>query len=38
MDAYLAAFAIGHDMEFVTLDQDFKRFGKDGLKLRLLSK
>jgi toxin-antitoxin system PIN domain toxin len=36
MDAYLAAFAIGHAVEFVTLDRDFKRFVKDGLKLRLL--
>jgi predicted nucleic acid-binding protein len=37
MDAYLAAFAIGHAIEFVTLDQDFKRFVKDGLKLTLLA-
>ena len=37
MDAYLAAFAIGHDLEFVTLDGDFKRFVKDGLKLKLLT-
>ena len=36
MDAYLAAFAIGHAVEFVTLDSDFKRFIKDGLKLQLL--
>jgi len=36
-DAYLAAFAIGHDLEFVTLDGDFKRFVKDGLKLKLLT-
>ena len=37
MDAYLAAFAIGHAVEFVTLDQDFKRFVKDGLNLKLLT-
>ena len=37
MDAYLAAFAIGHAVEFVTLDQDFKRYVKDGLKLKLLT-
>jgi toxin-antitoxin system PIN domain toxin len=37
MDAYLAAFAIGHAVEFVTLDSDFRRFVKDGLKLKLLS-
>jgi len=37
MDAYLAAFAIGHDLEFVTLDGDFKRLVKDGLKLKLLA-
>lgn len=37
MDAYLAAFAISHAMEFVTLDADFKRFEKDGLNLNLLS-
>ena len=36
MDAYLAAFAIGHAVELVTLDSDFKRFVKDGLKLNLL--
>ena len=35
MDAYLAAFAIMLDMEFVTLDRDFRNFEKDGLKLRL---
>lgn len=35
-DAYLAALAIGHDVEFVTLDSDFKTFTKDGLKLKLL--
>ena len=37
MDAYLAAFAIRHEAEFVTLDRDFRNFEKDGLKLRLLS-
>ncbi len=37
MDAYLAAFAILHDAEFVTLDRDFRNFEKDGLKLRLLT-
>ena len=37
MDAYLAAFAIRHDIEFVTLDSDFKKFVKDGLKLQLLT-
>jgi len=37
MDAYLAAFAIPHAVVFVTLDQDFKRFVKDGLKLKLLT-
>ncbi|MCW1923599.1 PIN domain-containing protein [Luteolibacter arcticus] len=37
MDAYLAAFAIGHGAELVTFDAGFKSFEKDGLKLRLLS-
>ena len=37
MDAYLAAFTIRHDVEFVTLDRDFKKFEKDGLKLQLLT-
>lgn len=37
MDAYLAAFAIRHETEFVTLDRDFQNFEKDGLKLRLLT-
>jgi len=37
MDAYLAAFAILHEAEFVTLDRDFRKFEKDGLKLRLLT-
>ncbi len=36
MDAYLAAFAIGHDVELVSLDYDFKHFEKDGLKLKFL--
>lgn len=35
MDAYLAAFAILHEAEFVTLDRDFHNFEKGGLKLRL---
>ena len=33
----LAAFAILHGMEFVTLDRDFRNFEKDGLKLRCLA-
>ncbi|HEY8961111.1 MAG TPA: PIN domain-containing protein, partial [Luteolibacter sp.] len=37
MDAYLAAFAILHEIEFVTFDRDFKRFEPAGLKLRLLN-
>jgi toxin-antitoxin system PIN domain toxin len=37
MDAYLAAFAIRHDVEFVTLDRDFKNFENDGLKLQMLA-
>ncbi len=37
MDAYLAAFAILHEAEFVTLDRDFRNFEKDGLKLNLLT-
>ena len=37
MDAYLAAFAIRHGTEFVTLDHDFQNFEKDGLILRLLT-
>lgn len=36
MDSYLAAFAILHEAEFVTLDRDFRNFEKNGLKLRLL--
>jgi len=31
------AFAICHEVEFVTLDSDFKTFEKDGLKLKLLT-
>lgn len=38
MDAYLAAFAIRHEAEYVTLDRDFLNFEKDGLKLNLLTK
>ncbi|MFU8894311.1 MAG: TA system VapC family ribonuclease toxin [Luteolibacter sp.] len=37
MDAYLAAFAILHQTEFVTLDRDFQNLVKHGLRLRLLS-
>lgn len=37
MDAYLAAFAIRHEAEFVTFDWDFQNSEKDGLKLRLLN-
>lgn len=36
MDAYLAAFAILHGVEYVTLDRDFRNFESGGLKLRLL--
>jgi predicted nucleic acid-binding protein len=36
MDAYLAAFAIAGDLEFVTLDRDFQAYAAHGLKLRLL--
>ena len=35
-DAYLAAFAIGHDLELVTIDSDFKNFEKAGLNLKML--
>jgi toxin-antitoxin system PIN domain toxin len=35
-DAYLAAFAIGHDLELVTIDSDFKNFEKAGLNLKIL--
>ena len=37
MDAYLAAFAILYESEFVTFDRDFRKFKKDGLSLRLLA-
>lgn len=37
-DAYLAAFAIGHDLELVTIDSDFKNFEKAGLRLHLLTR
>ena len=37
MDAYLAAFAILHEVEFVTLDRDFRNHESAGLKLRLLN-
>lgn len=37
MDAYLAAFAILHELEFVTLDRDFRNHESAGLKLRLLN-
>ncbi len=36
MDAYLAAFAISGGLRLVSLDQDFKKFVPDGLKLRLI--
>lgn len=36
-DAYLAAFAMGHDLELVTIDRDFKNFEKSGLRLQLLT-
>ena len=36
-DAYLAAFAIGHDQELVTIDSDFKNFEKAGLNLKMLT-
>ena len=35
MDAYLAGFARGHGIGFVTLDKDFRNF--DGLNLECLS-
>ena len=34
-DAYLAAFAIGHQAQLVTLDQEFSRFA--GLDLLVLA-
>lgn len=37
MDAYLAAFAILHGVEFVTLDRDFLGFEEESLRLRLLT-
>lgn len=37
MDAYLAAFAILHEAEFVTIDRDFLNFEKDGLQLKFLA-
>ena len=36
MDAYLAAFAINGGLRMVTLDQDFKKFVPNGLKLTLI--
>ncbi len=36
MDAYLAAFAIAGDLEFVTVDRDFTQFTRHGLRLTLL--
>jgi predicted nucleic acid-binding protein len=36
-DAYLVTFAIGHDLELVTIDSDFKNFEKAGLRLQLLT-
>lgn len=36
MDAYLAAFAMGGALRFVTLDGDFKTYGAQGLDLVLL--
>ena len=35
-DAYLAAFAISHDIRLVTFDTDFRRFEREGLKLLVL--
>lgn len=35
IDAYLAAFAIGHKLERVTPDGDFERFVKEGLKVTI---
>lgn len=34
MDAYLAAFAIRGNLEFVTLDRDFNNFIRHGLELK----
>jgi toxin-antitoxin system PIN domain toxin len=36
MDAYLAAFAMRDDLQFVTLDRDFRVFEREGLNLLLL--
>jgi predicted nucleic acid-binding protein len=36
MDAYLAAFAIGHNIPLVTADRDLRNFESSGLKLLLL--
>lgn len=38
MDAYLAAFAIAGDLEFLTRDRDFTQFAQHGLRLKLLGK
>lgn len=35
-DAYLAAFAIAANLEFVSFDQGFKRFEPEGLRWTLL--
>lgn len=37
LDAYLAAFAIAGDLDFVTLDRDFQAYETRGLRLRLLA-
>ena len=36
MDADLAAFTIGGGLRMVSLDQDFKNFAPNGLKLALI--
>ena len=36
IDAYLAAFAIGLSLRFVTFDKGFDRYKKSGLDLLLL--
>jgi toxin-antitoxin system PIN domain toxin len=36
MDAYLAAFAIGAKLKFVTADRGFRGFEREGLDLRLI--
>jgi uncharacterized protein len=38
MDAYLAAFALGYRMRFVTFDKGFERYRKHGLDLLVLKK